>query len=121
VTLRSSEVTDRARDQAKRAWSFINSANNRNNKNVDKETVAPLPSGVIHQSFCQLMCSFVYMNAQVGFILSNAQFNLLSFPILYFSFVSVMRFTFSFLFTMSDCQLIIKTLIYLIKMGHLQL
>ncbi|KAL4224321.1 Nitric oxide synthase [Mactra antiquata] len=46
VTLRSSEVTDRARDQAKKAWNFINSAG-KPKAVIDKETVSPIPSGEI--------------------------------------------------------------------------
>ncbi|WAR01184.1 NOS1-like protein [Mya arenaria] len=44
VTLRSSEVTDRARDQAKRAWSFVNAAG-RNRASIDTESVSPIPTG----------------------------------------------------------------------------
>ncbi|XP_045171466.2 nitric oxide synthase, brain-like [Mercenaria mercenaria] len=44
VTLRSSEVTDRARDQAKKAWNYINSAS-KTKSQIDKETVAPIPPG----------------------------------------------------------------------------
>lgn len=51
VTLRSSEVTDRARDQAKRAWNFINSASKKRGS-IDKGTVTPLPSGVSFRKGC---------------------------------------------------------------------
>lgn len=45
VTLRSSEVTDRARDQAKKAWNFINAAGKASKTTgLEKETVATIPS-----------------------------------------------------------------------------
>ena len=43
MTLRSSEVTDRARDQAKKAWKFINAAGK---SNKVKGTVATIPTDV---------------------------------------------------------------------------
>lgn len=46
VTLRSSEVTDRARDQAKKAWNFVNSSS-KTRMSTDEGTVSPIPAGEI--------------------------------------------------------------------------
>ena len=47
VTSRHSEVTDRARDQAKKTWNFIKTASSHaKNAALEKETVATIPSDV---------------------------------------------------------------------------